>query len=270
MTGNLSINIFRALRNRTKSTSLRRLEQRGLKNVSVLNVKDLQHMIREAVDSTLSELGISLPQEDLQRVTDRTREQLLKIVNDRDQLEASVKTMEEELKDLKDNCHLLKTELEVSKRLLEKEESKIEESQPEEIRFSANQVEHIESALAVRLEELFEDNPNGKNLKENALQITLDLIAEERDKALSQAKVEHEERIEKLRRRINKLNAKLVETEELLKRAHDENVQEEGVASEFRTVQGIAMEEEYREEKQALLREIFQLNMDLKRMIAEV
>ena len=91
MTSKLSLNIFRFLRKQVRSTSLRRLEQRGLKNVSVIDVRDLKALIRDAVDHTLTEFGITLNEEDFERVNDRTRGQVMQLIADRDHLRESVK-----------------------------------------------------------------------------------------------------------------------------------------------------------------------------------
>ena len=67
----------------------------------------------------------------------------------------------------------------------------------------------------------------------------------------------------------DELTAKLEETEELLARVREEAEREDGVASEFSQVQGLKSEAVYYEEKKALLKEIFALNMDLRRLMAE-
>lgn len=268
MTNKLSINIFRLLRHRTRSTSLKKLGQHGMKNVSVLNLKDLNGLIQEAVNNTLSDFGISLSQEDLQKINDRTREEFLRVLNDRDELKASMRTLEGEMENLRENFHLLKTELAVNSRMLHKEESRVVTT--ENIAISDDGLDSMESALVSRLNQLFMDNPGGEGLKEKALKITMDLISEEREKAVADAKVAQEERIENLKRRINKLNVKLSQTEELLRRAKEERVLDDGgVPSEFKDVQGLSDSESYHEEKSMLLKEIFTLNMDLKKLMAE-
>ena len=83
------------------------------------------------------------------------------------------------------------------------------------------------------------------------------------------AKVEHQDRVDKLKRRIQKLNTKLEETEDLLERVKAGGQVDVGIASEFRTAQGLKSEAAYFEEKKMLLKEIFSLNMDLKKLMAE-
>ena len=60
------------------------------------------------MDKTLKDLGISLSQEELQKINDRTREEFLRILNDRDELKASMRTMGEEMEILKENIRLMK------------------------------------------------------------------------------------------------------------------------------------------------------------------
>ena len=279
MTNSLSNNLFRLFYRKTKSTSLKRLERRGLKNVSVLNLKDLKTLIQQGVDSTLASMGITLSAQDLQQVNERTREQLVKIITDRNELEASVRYMAQELDQLKDNSLLLKTELEVNRRLLSKEEKLVRSGSTipgvsidgglNGTTPSPSSDVDIESLLSDRLKGLFEDHQDGRALHKDAIRITMNVLAEEREQALERARADHETRIDQLKRRINKLNAKLNETETLLSRVRAESTMDPGVASEFRDVQGISDQAVFKEEKKALLQEIFTLNKELKQMIKE-
>ena len=267
MTNKLSLNILRLLRHRSKSTPLRRLEQRGLKNVSVLNIKDLKDLIRDAVNNTLRDFGITLSPDELRLINDRAREELLRVMSDRDELRASMKNLEMELETLRGNFLMLKAELEMNSRLLESEETRVIE--PEGVPLGREGIEQIEASLAERLSALFAEYGGNDELKDRAILMAHDLIRQERDKAVEQARVSQEDRIAQLKRRIQKLDTKLRETEDLLHRVRAEARAEQGVPSEFRGVQGLSEHAAYYEEKEALLREIFTLNMDLKRLMAE-
>jgi hypothetical protein len=267
MTNKLSINIFRLLRHRVRHTSLRRLGQAGMKNVSILNLKDMKGLIQDAVNNTLSDFGISLSQDELEQINDRTREEFLRILTDRDDLKASMKNMETELKNLKGNFHLLKTELEVNQRLLVKEEQRVIEENTTPL--SPENMENLEASLAARWTDLLTEYNADDALKDKAIRFTLSLIANEREKAMSDAKGSQETRVENLKRRIAKLSRKLEETENLLERVKAERRIEPGVPSEYTSVQGLSPDAHYREEKAALLKEIFTLNMDLKKLMAE-
>ncbi|MFH2000081.1 MAG: hypothetical protein ABIK28_10385 [Planctomycetota bacterium] len=178
-----------------------------------------------------------------------------------------MRTLEGEMENLRENFHLLKTELAVNSRLLHKEETRVVST--ESIAISDDGLYSMESALVSRLDQLFNEHPSGEGLKEKALKITMDLISEERERAVAEAKAAHESRLDNLKRRIDKLNAKLSQTEELLRRAKAERHLDEGIASEFKNAQGLSEDAAYREEKSVLLKEIFTLNMDLKKLMAE-
>jgi len=268
MTNNLTMNFFRLLNKKTKSTSIRKLEKRGHKHVSVLNVKELKHLIQEAVDKSLGELGLTLSQEDLMKVNEHTRQQLLKIINDRNELEASVKYMAEELDQLKNNSQNLKTELEINQRILKREEERVQKNTL--LPYALNLPNNIESTLQGRLMELFADKNIREDLQNDAIRITLDILADEREEVFKKAKSDHEDKIVTLRRRIKKLNNKLIKTEDLLHRANNESLIDSGVSSEYKTVQGLKDSSNYKKEKKALLTEIFNLNRDLKETMAEI
>lgn len=267
MTNKLSINIFRLLRHRTRSTSLRRLGQRGMKNVSVLNLKNLKDLIQDAVSNTLSDHGITLSQEELRQINDRAREEFLRVLTDRDDLKASMKNMESELASLRDNFLTLKTELEVNQRQLKLEEERVYEKSDAPL--TSETMENIEETLMSRWDDLMSKHDADGDLKDQAIRFTLNLIEEEREKAVLEAKDSQATRIHNLKRRISKLNNKLKETEDLLDRVRAESQTDAGVASEFKEVQGLNDETVYHEEKEALLKEIFSLNMDLKKLMAE-
>lgn len=267
MTNKLSLNILRLLRHRSKSTPLRRLEQRGLKNVTVLNIKDLKDLIRDAVNNTLRDFGISLSPDELKLINDRAREELLRVMGDRDDLKASMKNMEMELETLKGNFMLLKAELEVNSRMLESEETRVIDQDCAPLTHEG--IETIESSLADSLRDLFAEHGGNEELRDQAILMAHHLIDREREKALDQAKASQEDRIAQLKRRIGKLNSKLRETEDLLTRVRAEARAEHGIPSEFRGLQGLSEHAAYYEEKEALLREIFTLNMDLKRLMTE-
>jgi hypothetical protein len=267
MSKKLSLNIFRLLHNRTKSTSIRRLERQGVKNVSILNVKDLKTLIQDAVDKTLKDLGISLSQEELQKINDRTREEFLRILNDRDELKASMRTMGEEMEILKENIRLMKAELDVDNRLLQNEESQILQNKLAQV--SHDREANLDSTLLVHLKSLLAESNVDVAVKDEVLRLTLHLVEKERERSESDIKASQEDRVHKLKRRIAKLNAKLEETEKILEKVRSQENMDQGVASEFKTPQGMDSDAVFREEKKALLKEIFTLNMDLKKLITE-
>jgi hypothetical protein len=268
MSKKLSLNIFRLLTSRTRSTSLRRLEQQGMKHVSVLNVKDLNDLIQDAVNHTLGEFGISLSQEELRQVNDRTREEFLRVLADRDELRETMKNMGREMENLKENFNLLKAELEVNNQLLKNEEARSLDSAARASLTSEEQADAL-TDLKARFDELFSGSDSNEMLKEKAIDIAISMLGEMRDKAAMDAEGRQQERVDKLKRRITKLKSKLQETEDFLEKVKAQGVEDPGIASEFSRPQGLKDDAAFREEKTELLKEIFHLNMDLKKLMTE-
>jgi hypothetical protein len=78
-----------------------------------------------------------------------------------------------------------------------------------------------------------------------------------------------EMQVEMLERRVKKLTAQLDETEQLLARVRSEKSSDDaGVASVYRTVQGLRGDEAAVEQRRALLREIFRHNLELRSELA--
>lgn len=76
------------------------------------------------------------------------------------------------------------------------------------------------------------------------------------------------EEIDRLERRIAKLTAALEETEARLARMGEERVGDPGLASSYRSVQGLRGTERDYERKMSLLRDILEANLDLQRKLA--
>jgi diguanylate cyclase (GGDEF)-like protein len=90
----------------------------------------------------------------------------------------------------------------------------------------------------------------------------------EREQLLAAKELEHREQIDRLERRIAKLTQLLEKTEEDLQRIAALKNVDPGLASVYRTVQGLSSEEEALALKRELMKEIFQANLELKHTIA--
>jgi hypothetical protein len=90
----------------------------------------------------------------------------------------------------------------------------------------------------------------------------------ERDELLLAQQREHKQEVENLERRISKLTAMLEKTEGDLRLMASVKAGDEGVASIYKTVQGLSEEETALELKKDLMQKIFEANMELKQAIA--
>ena len=111
--------------------------------------------------------------------------------------------------------------------------------------------------------------PGEMELKADALRESLELTATERDKLLADMEKEHRHEVDNLERRIAKLTAMLEKTEQDLARLAQMNAADEGLASIYKTVQGISPEEKALALKRDLMQKIFDANLELKEAIAQ-
>jgi GGDEF domain-containing protein len=90
-------------------------------------------------------------------------------------------------------------------------------------------------------------------------------LHEERQKAVQAQVAEHKRQIDQLERRIAKLTSILGVTEDELKRVMAMKNIDPGVASIFRTVQGLSADDAHAEVKKAMMAEIFQANLSFQK-----
>ncbi len=98
-------------------------------------------------------------------------------------------------------------------------------------------------------------------LEKQVLKLAAHELYEERHKAVQAQVAEHRRLIDQLERRIAKLTEILGVTEEELKRVMAMKAIDSGVASIFRTVQGLSGSDQQSETKKAMMGEIFKANL---------
>jgi len=89
----------------------------------------------------------------------------------------------------------------------------------------------------------------------------------ELERALADSKTSHQRQIEILERRISKLTESLGLTESELQRVLRQKTVDPGVASVYKTVQGLSSQDVQAELKKALMSKIFEANVELRRQI---
>jgi hypothetical protein len=88
--------------------------------------------------------------------------------------------------------------------------------------------------------------------------------SEGRDRMLDAWAVERDRQVDLLRRRINKLNRSLEASEEALQRLSSQAEEDPGIASIYRTVQGLEMTANHLARKRVMLAEIYRANLRLR------
>ncbi len=125
-----------------------------------------------------------------------------------------------------------------------------------------------EERLRGRLRELFEQLQAGEITQERFQELmgelTLSAARSERERLLEALSADHDHQVDLLERRVRKLSKSLEQSEAMLR--HLESLQDvdEGVASIYRTVQGLSRDEPDAARKRVLLEEIFQANLELQ------
>lgn len=151
----------------------------------------------------------------------------------------------------------LRAELESQKKEFAREQQMLEDE--------ASEIGGLQQAQLVdKIQQLFSGvgrTPEIDSLEKQILELAIKELYEERRKAVAAQMAEHRRQTDMLEKRIAKLTSILGVTEEELKRVMAMKSIDPGVASIFRTVQGLSSEESQAETKKAMMSEIFKQNM---------
>ena len=256
-------------RSRAESTSLSRLDREGFRTVNVLDLSDLESIVVEAVERVVAELGPNGASPG--SLAAGAQIELLKLVGDTTRLNEKNAQLEREQRHLEGDLSLLQRALAESRKSLEANIARADHEAMGELR------QRLESSLA----ELFQRaRTQVERVAPDAGRSVAALQAPLRDAmlvllstALRRGHVpptnDSEMQVEMLERRVKKLTAQLDETEQLLARVRSEKSSDDaGVASVYRTVQGLRGDEAAVEQRRALLREIFRHNLELRSELA--
>ncbi len=124
----------------------------------------------------------------------------------------------------------------------------------------AGVIDKIQRAFGLR-----ERTPELEQLEKEIIALAAKELHEERQKAVQAQSVEFKRQIDMLERRIAKLTEILGVTEEELKRVMAMKNIDPGVASIYRTVQGLAIDDANAEAKAAMMADIFKANFALQK-----
>ena len=106
-----------------------------------------------------------------------------------------------------------------------------------------------------------------RELEEEVVAQALESVRHARDHAVAEKVEEHARQVDVLERRINKLKELLDTTEEELLRIAQHKGVDSGIASVYRTVQGLSEKEHDFERKKEMLTILFEANVELRKKI---
>lgn len=110
--------------------------------------------------------------------------------------------------------------------------------------------------------------PEMRKLQRQLTGMVLESLQRERQRAVDEKTTEHSDELRRYELRIAKLTKSLELTEEELKRIAAMKNVDPGVASIYRTIQGLNADDEHAESKKEMLAGIFQANLALQRQVA--
>jgi len=129
-----------------------------------------------------------------------------------------------------------------------------------------------EADAAQRLAQVFaiaeRDGASAEELELRVRQLFTRTVRRERSRILDELGAEHDRRIDVLERRIAKLNATLERSEAAVRELAARKDVDEGLASIYRTVQGLGADEHDAEAKRLMLETLFLANLELRGALA--
>ncbi len=268
--------VARALRDRTVRTSLRALEQRGFRQVHVLDLASIQKIVSESVDRALDRRREALSPEDRAAVESEVKQDFLRLVEEHKKLQAAKTESERHGIELTGTVRQLREELERNEHLLKSERSrKLDPTKfaitPEGFAQLEDKIRKLFAKLmdGERRLSLAEVGPKalqGLTEVEKELAVILDnLFIGERDRFLGKASKEQQEKISLYERRIEKLNKTRAETEEALRYLANAKGFDPGLASIYKGIQGLDSHDPKYGRKKELLKVVFLENLALQK-----
>ena len=255
MSQHLARNIYHLMRGAARRTSVDSLRRQGRKTVSVLNFRDIQHLIERAVENTLRRRGLSL---DGPEIHEEVRLEFLALIRERDLLRNTVEDLLAQKQTLEDNRSKLDQALEAATQEYEQARQQLDGEDEDEFTQLAGKLE-------TSLVQLLNSGGADGALRERVVALVRQAGEEQRQVTLARSKEAHEEHVQRLQRRMNRLKGKLAETEEMLERAREEPDMM-GIPGEP-VVGGLTTQDAAYETKKQLLGEIFKLNVELREML---
>jgi len=250
-----------AVRELGRSVSPEQLVRRGIERVRWVGTAEISILIERAVNRTLMERTIGPLQADEMRqvMADVQREfasELKGLQDLADSRELVTRHREEMQKEL----GKLREEIAGRREFLEQGESDPAEAEAAR----KDRLERLRLRIQARLLPLYDRLPAGAPPLRSVARDLVGVFAAELDQALHEADAARSLEVQNLERRIAKLVASLEETERVLARVAAMKDLEFGLASIYRTVQGLSPEDAHRELKLAMMANLFKANLELQ------
>ncbi len=265
-----------AIKDRTERIPLRALERRGFRSVQVLDMATIERIVAEAVEHALAARDRTLAPEDRAALEADAKQEFLKLLAEHKKVVKEKSDLERTREELERQVDALREELLRQREALRTERDR--KLSRETFSLSAEGFADLEQKMRkifagfmneerrLSLAEIGPRALKGLSELERELALMLErLLAEEREKLLARERRAQDEKVGLLERRIEKLNKALEETEQALRQVIAAKSIDPGIASIYKTVQGLALDALYFERKKELLKEVFLENLALQK-----
>lgn len=258
MKSKLARSIFDLVRTTGRSESVTNLEKRGVRSVRLLGADQIAALIEQSLDRALQDRLLEITDFERARMLDKAREEFERLREQMQGLEGETDRKRRELTDLEGRVTELSGDFQKANTSLDAE-ILAAMTAPQSAAFdAAAEVDAITHVVALA-------GIHDSGMAARIAGAVAKHLQTERDKAAESAAMTQRERIDLLERRLAKLTETLTKTEEQLSVALENATTEQGVASIFKTVQGLRATARDFERKRAMLSDIFSKNLLLQK-----
>jgi hypothetical protein len=237
-------------------TTPHELEELGLRKVRYVPVRKISEMIEKAINRTILERTIGAADGDLGALVDQAQAGMLGLLKGVEDVVASQGALSRSRTELMDELAEIRRE--------RVQASPIPAPDPAD-----PTVQKMVAAIRETFGKLGPRTPDVVAIEHELTERAKVLLEEARRRAAAAQIRERDAHVDRLERRIKKLVQSLEETETTLKQVAAMKNVDLGIASLYKVVQGLPLEESNRALKQQLMAVIFQANVDLQKRLQE-
>ncbi|MEQ8764508.1 MAG: hypothetical protein RL885_11310 [Planctomycetota bacterium] len=263
--------VLQAIRDHSFRVSVRKLKQQGHRRITALRLQDIQQLISEAVERVLGEKDLALDGKARAGVEKEVHEEFQRLLAEHQRVLRDHESVTKSFAELQERYSLLQHELTQQQELLEHERSR--ELDAETLTLSKEGLvdvgSRIREAVHLVLSSGGMDFANGtadklRQLESRIVDVTSQILEHERLVGYERDRQDKDDRVEQLERRVTKLRKHLADTEQSLAAMAKAKGIDPGVASIYRSVQGLNLEDPTADKKKEFLKEIFDQNLALR------
>lgn len=255
-------NLVDAVKKLAFKTSVDQLKQKGVKQVNVVGLDRLAALIQEAVKKSLQHRLAGL---DRDAIADQTKEEFLRLLRRNETLEKEKDEIAKLRERAQQELESLRGEIDAGRRALEQHMRSAAASEAE--RYAGEN-----AAIQKQIEALFASfvQSGAKDLgglRDAIFTSTVALVDKERKESLVAREAARDREVELLERRVEKLKVALTENEKLMAHAATLLPGDPGIASIYKSVQGLSVNDSSFARKKDMMSGIFQANLALQKKV---